>query len=92
MIKKIVHKGLRQFYESGQTAGIRAEHAPRLGRQLAKLDAARNPADLNIPGWGLHPLKGDRKGHWAISVSGNWRVTFTFEGEDVTLVDYTDYH
>lgn len=68
-------------------------HAVKLRIQLTALNAAKRPDDMSAPGWELHPLKGaDLKGHWAISVNGNWRLTFRFEGEDAILVDYQDYH
>jgi proteic killer suppression protein len=86
------HKGLRQYCGKGSTRGIQHDHAKKLRRILAALDAASRPADLNLPGYDLHPLKGDRAGTWSISVSGNWRVTFRFDGNDVTDVDYEDYH
>jgi proteic killer suppression protein len=73
-------------------ANISARHAPRIGRILDLLEAAARPGDLDIPGLGLHPLKGERKGEWALSVSGNWRITFRFEGEDVVDVSIEDYH
>ena len=73
-------------------AGIQAAHATRLARQLQRLDVARRPQDMNIPGWRLHPLKRDLAGHWSVAVSGNWRLTFAFDGEDAVLVDYRDYH
>ena len=92
MIKRIRHKGLKRFYESGDTRGINAQHAAWLRILLTSLDAAANPAGLNNPGYGLHPLKGERKGQWALSVSGNWRLVFTFDGEDVTDLDLIDYH
>lgn len=59
---------------------------------MQSLDVARRPQDMNIPGWKLHALKGDLAGHWSVSVSGNWRLTFSFDGENVVLVDYQDYH
>lgn len=92
MIKSFEHKGLRAFFDSGSKAGINPKHATKLGRQLARLDTARGPEDMNLPGWNLHPLHGDLAGHHAVSVSGNWRMTFRFEGEDVVLVNYQDYH
>ncbi|HEY5634401.1 MAG TPA: type II toxin-antitoxin system RelE/ParE family toxin [Burkholderiaceae bacterium] len=92
MIKSFCHKGLRRFFETGSTAGIDSRHAPRLRLQLAALDQAKAPADLGAARWGLHPLRGALKGHWSIWVSGNWRLTFMFEGSDVVLVDYQDYH
>ncbi|MCX7110150.1 MAG: type II toxin-antitoxin system RelE/ParE family toxin [Proteobacteria bacterium] len=92
MIKSFRHKGLKAFYGTGSKAGIQANHAPRLGRQLARLDLAKNASDMNAPGWGLHNLSGDLAGHFSVTVSGNWRLTFSFEGEDAVLVDYQDYH
>lgn len=91
-IKSFEHKGLRQFFETGITAGIQTQHAPRLGRMLRALDAAAQPPDMGFPGWNLHPLKDTLRGHWAVSVSGNWRLTFRFDGSNVILVDYLDYH
>jgi len=92
MIKSFRHKGLEQFYERGSTRGIQASHVPKLRRQLARLDAAALPQDMNISGWDLHPLKGDLKGHWSVKVNGNWRLTFMFDDGDAVLVNYQDYH
>ena len=93
MIRSLVHKGLQAFFEHGSKAGIQAAHAPRLARQLSRLDQARVPREMNIPGWRLHRLGGQALGgHWAVSVSGNWRLTFRFDGEDAVLVNYQDYH
>jgi proteic killer suppression protein len=92
MLKSYRHKGIKQFAETGSKAGIQPEHANRLRRLLSALDAATCPANMNAPGYALHPLKGELEGHWAVRVSGNWRLTFAFEGEDAILVDYKDYH
>lgn len=92
MIKSFRHKGAQQFFETGSKAGINAEHAPKLARQLMLLNAAKSPQEMNVAGWKLHPLKGDLAEHWAVTVNGNWRLTFTFDGEDAILVDYQDYH
>lgn len=92
MIKSFQHKGLRVFYETGSTKGIRADHAKRLARILPLLDRATAPVDVDLPGWRLHPLKGERAEFWSITVSGNWRVIFRFVDTDVELVDYLDYH
>lgn len=92
MIKGFRHKGLERFFKTGSKAGIQPQHAPRLRLQLARLDSASSPADMSLPGWKLHPLSGGLKTHWAVRVSGNWRLTFIFEGEDALLVDYRDYH
>lgn len=92
MIKSFVHKGLEKFFQTGNKSGIQAAHERRLSLQLAKLDAANSPQDMGLPAWKLHPLKGDLKGYWAVSVSGNWRLTFRFVGKDAEVVDYQDYH
>ena len=92
MIKTFNHKGLEAFFLRGSKAGIQAVHAKRLQVQLAMLNAAKGSADMGLPGWKLHPLSGSLKNHWAVSVSGNWRMTFTFDNGDAILVDYQDYH
>lgn len=92
MIRTFRHKGLEQFFLTGSRKGIQSEHARRLSLQLFTLNAARHPQAMNLPGWTLHSLTGQLKGHWAVEVSGNWRLTFTFEGDDAVLVDYQDYH
>ena len=92
VIKSFRHSGIEKFFTRGSKAGIQPKHAEKLRRQLFALDNAKQPRDLNAPGWRLHQLKGDLADHWSIDVSGNWRLTFAFEGEDVVLVDYQDYH
>lgn len=92
MIKSFRHKGIQQFFESESKSGINAEHAPKLSRQLLLLNAAKSPQEMDVAGWKLHPLKGDLVEHWAVKVTGNWHLTFMFEGEDTVLVDYQDYH
>jgi len=92
MIKSFRHKGIQRFFQTGSTAGIQAKHAAKLRLQLTALDNATGPEDMNAPNWRLHPLKGELKGHWAISVSGHYRMTFAFERGDAILVDYQDYH
>lgn len=92
MIKGFAHKGLQSFFQTGSKAGIQAQHAARLRRQLAQLNQATVPQDMNVPGWKLHALKGSMAGHWSVWVSGNWRMTFVFDGPDATVVDYQDYH
>ena len=92
MIRQFLHRGLQRLFETGSKAGIQPHHAPRLLRQLTRLDEAKIPDDMNVPGWGLHPLHGKPAGRYAITVNGNWRITFKFEGEDALLVDYVDYH
>jgi len=92
MIKSFRHKGLKLFFENGSKAGINAAHAAKLARQLSRLNVATGDSDMNVPGWGLHALQGNLQNHWSISVNGNWRMTFTFEGTNAVLVDYQDYH
>lgn len=92
MIRGFKHKGLGKFFETGTKSGIQAQHADRLRLILGLLNAATAAADLALPGLRLHPLKGERKGTWAVSVSGNWRITFCFKGKDADEVDYEDYH
>ena len=92
MIQTFAHKGLGAFFTTGSKAGIQPAHAARLRRQLAQLDQAASPQDMNVPGWKLHPMKGDMAGHWSVWVNGNWRLTFRFENGDALLIDYQDYH
>lgn len=92
MIKSFRHRGIEKFFHTGSKAGIQAKHADKLRLQLFAFDNAKQPTDMNAPGWRLHRLTRALKGHWAISVSGNWRLTFKFDGEDAILVDYQDYH
>lgn len=92
MIKTFAHAGLEEFFLRGSKKGIQPHHADRLRKQLGALNQAVRPEDLSAPGWKLHPLTGKMKGHWSITVNGNWRVTFKFDGTDVHVVDYQDYH
>ena len=92
MIASFRHKGLKRFYETGSTAGIQPDHRNRIRLQLAALATATTIDDMDVPGFNLHPLKGQRKGIWAISVSGNWRLTFRFEDGNAHIVNYEDYH
>jgi proteic killer suppression protein len=92
VIRSFRHKGVEQFFRQGSKAKIPPSHAARLRNQLFALDNAKRPQDMNAPGWRLHPLHGALEDHWSVDVSGNWRLTFAFEGEDAVLVDYQDYH
>ena len=92
MIRTFKHKGVAKFFETGSKAGIQPKHAEKLQEQLGALNNATRPEDMNLPGWDWHPLKGDLAGYWALSVNGNWRLTYAFEGGDAILVDYQDYH
>ena len=92
MIISFIHKGLERFYLTGSKAGIQPEHAPKLRRILTVLETAQTPDDMDLPGYRLHPLQGNRQGTWSVRVSGNWRITFQFTEQNVELVDYEDYH
>lgn len=92
MIRSFRHKGLKAFYEKGSNAGIQPKHAPRLRMILSFLEAATESQHMDKPGLNLHPLKGNRKGEWAVTVNGNWRVTFRFVDGAAEVVDYLDYH
>jgi len=92
VIRSFRHKGLERFFTTGSKAGIQAKHANRLRLILGRLSVASEPRDMNLPGLDLHPLKGSRQGAWAVSVSGNWRITFNFEAKNVEEVNYEDYH
>lgn len=92
MIVSFSHRGLKRFFETGTTRGIQAKQAPRIRIVLARLSAATNPQDMNLPGLVLHELTGSRKGTWSVRVSGNWRITFKFEGVDAYEVNLEDYH
>ena len=92
MVKSFRHKGLQHFFEKGSKSGIQAQHERRLRLMLSRLDDVTKAADMDAPGWKLHPLKGDLKGHWAVWVDGNCRLTFSFDGTDAILVNYQDYH
>jgi len=92
MIKKFKHKGLKKLFESGVVSGIQPQHATRLRQILALLETADSIRDMDLPGLGLHELKGQRKGTYAVNVSGNWRVTFKITNGEISDVNYEDYH
>jgi len=92
MIRSFKHKGLERFFLNGSTRGIQAQHANKLRLILGRLHASIQPQDMNLPGLRLHELTGNRSGIWSVTVSGNWRVTFRFEGEHAEIVNYEDYH
>lgn len=92
MIVSFRHKGLERLYRTGTKKGVQAAHVPKLLRILSALDVAQGPADLEIPSFRTHRLKGDLTGHHSIWVNGNWRITFRFIESDVELVDYQDNH
>ena len=92
MIRSFRQKGLETFFRTGTNAGIQPAHADRLRRQLTALEYAKRPEDMNAPGWRWHQLKGDLRGHYAVTVNGNWRLIFRFHETDAELADYLDYH
>lgn len=91
MIQSLRHKGLRKFYETGSAAGKPA-HAKRLRMLMAALDTAQSIDDMSVPGFRLHPLKGEDHGRWSVWVNGNWRLTFEFRDGHAYVLDYEDYH
>ena len=92
MIQSFRHSGTEKFFRTGSKAGIQPKHEARLRLQLTTLHLAATPQDMNRAGWDWHPLHGRLKGHWAVTVNGNCRLKFSFEGEDAVLVGYRDYH
>lgn len=92
MIKTFRHRGLKALYDGKRAAKLAPDHIAKLKRILTALDRSRGPDGMDIPGFRLHHLKGAMKGHYAVSVSGNWRVTFRFEEGHAVDVDYIDYH
>ena len=92
MIRSIRHKGLNRPYEEDDPRGVIIEHTDKLRDILARLDAARAASDMDIVGLRLHPLKGEMKGFWSVTVRANWRVIFRFAGNDAFDVQYLDYH
>jgi proteic killer suppression protein len=92
MIKTFRHKGLEAYFTKGDTSGIQGKHEKKLRMQLTALDTAQVIDDMDLPGYRLHKLKGQRKECWSITVNGNWRLTFEFEDGDVYVLNYEDYH
>ena len=92
VIQSFRHKVLRKFFESGSVAGIQPHHVDRLRMLLAALDTAKSIEDMDIPGFRLHPLKGEERGRWSVWVNGDWRMTFEFKDGHAFVLDYEDYH
>jgi toxin HigB-1 len=92
MIVSFRHKGLKLLYDKGDRRRVSAIHADKIERILARLDEATEPANMNLPGLRLHPLKGELAGYWSVSLSGNWRIIFRFDGANACDVDLLDYH
>ncbi|MEN8166585.1 MAG: type II toxin-antitoxin system RelE/ParE family toxin [Pseudomonadota bacterium] len=92
MIQSFKHKGLERVFKTGKKSGIQANHTKRLQLILCRLNASTSPGDLDLPGLYLHQLTGSREETWSVRVSGNWRVTFRFNGMHAEVVDCEDYH
>jgi len=92
MIQSFKHKGLELFFKTGRKSGIQVKHSKRIQLILGRLNAAISPDDMNLPGLCLHQLSGKRSQYWSVRVSGNWRITFRFNGVHAEVVDYEDYH
>jgi proteic killer suppression protein len=92
-IRRFRHRGLKRLFEDDDPRGVPAGQARKLADVLAALDTAEKPGDVGLfPGWRLHRLKGNLKGLWSVTITGNWRVVFRFEKGDALDVDLTDYH
>jgi proteic killer suppression protein len=92
MIGSLAHRGLKRLYERGDRSGIRPDMVAKVERILQRLDEIANPEQMALPGYRLHPLSGDLKGFWSVTVNGNWRVIFRFEDGQPRNVDLIDYH
>jgi toxin HigB-1 len=92
MIRSFRHRGLERLFERGDRSRVQPEQVAKIRRILARLDAAASPAEVDAPGFRLHPLKGNLKGFWAVQLTGNWRIVFRFEDQDAVDVDLVDYH
>lgn len=92
MIKSFRHKGLKEYWEKGRTRKLNSQWLPKITRILNALDVSVEPTDVNIPGFYFHALKGEDKGRYSVRVTGNWRITFEFEGNDAIILDMEDYH
>jgi len=92
MVRSFRHRGLKALYDGRTTRRVAPEHVQKLRDILGVLDRSRTPEEMNLPGFRLHQLRGDLRGHWAVSVSGNWRVIFRLEDGEAVDVDYLDYH
>jgi proteic killer suppression protein len=92
MIRSFKHKGLEKFFTKGTASGIQSAHSKRIRLILGRLNASITAQDMDLPGLVLHQLRGKYQGRWSVRVSGNWRITFKFDGQDAIEVDYEDYH
>jgi proteic killer suppression protein len=92
-IRSFRHRGLKRLYETGSGRGIRADLVAKVENILHAIEQARRIEQVGLfPGWKLHQLKGERRGEWSVWVSGNYRITFRVDAEDVTDVNFEDYH
>lgn len=92
MIVSFKHKGLKLFYEKGDASKLQPQHISKIRLILTRLDAARKPEELNVPGYGLHQLQGDFNAFWSVKVDKNYRIIFRIENENTQDIDYIDYH
>jgi len=92
MIRRFRHRSLKRLHDADDTRSLNQEHVEKIKRVLARLDRASQPEHMDLPGWRLHPLKGDLAGFWSVTIRANWRIIFRFEDSDVTDVDHLDYH
>ncbi len=92
MIKSFKHKGLERLFNKGSASGVQTDYAPRITLMLDAIDAAEQVNELDMPGFRLHRLKGDKRNLWSVRVSANWRITFEFENGDAYILDLEDYH
>ena len=92
MIRSLKHRGLKRLFERDDRSGVRPDLVDTVQEILTVLDDAATPQELNLPGYRLHPLKGDLKGFWSVTVRANWRIIFRFEGTDAFDVELIDYH
>ena len=92
MIRSIRHRGLKRLFEHDDRSRLRPDLVDKIARILTRLNAAGTIDDMNVPGFGLHRLSGDRRGFWSVTVSRNWRIVFRFEESDAFDVDFIDYH
>ena len=92
MIENFRHKGLARFFEDDDRRKVPASQIDKIARILARLNEAVTVQDMGLPGYRLHPLKGELAGFWSVTVSGNWRIIFRFENSSAYDVDLIDYH
>jgi toxin HigB-1 len=92
MIRGFRHKGLQQLFEEDNAKGVNAEHVRKIKQILALLDAATSLSGLDVQTYRLHPLKGEMKGFWSVTIRANWRIIFRFDDGAVSDVDLVDYH